>query len=161
MTLLLNLLPSRAGYNEEARAAASLFSVEGGRPRGRLDLDEPASRVSVGWKLRTGRAMQLQAFYRQVTEGPNGPEPFEIDLLLDSPELQRYQAQFVPNTFRLEGISGGTYIFKALLEVEPLEMPDAEYDQILVDLYTEYGFDGEANEILALLAEVANEDLRI
>lgn len=161
MPAFLPLLPIQSGYSEEGRATATMYRVEGGRPRGRLDLDEVSSIVSCTWRLRAGPYGQLMSFYRAATEGPDGPQPFETDLLLDGPGLSRYSAMFLPGSMRLERVEGGTYVVSAKLEVELTEegAADADYDAAVVMLFEEYGSGEAALEILGLLEELVNEEL--
>lgn len=157
----LPILPAQSGYSSGSRAASTMYRVAGGRPRGRLDMDEPAHPVTCTWRLRAGLYGQLMAFYRAQTEGPSGPQPFEADLVLDTAELLRYQAQFVPGSMALGSIDGGTYTVTAELEAEPMpgQLPDAAYDEALVAVVEAFGM-GDAKASLADLTKLVNEDLR-
>lgn len=159
MTAYLPIRPSQSGYAEEPREAAFMYRVEGGRPRGRQDFDEVDSTVVCTWRLRPGPYGQLMAFYRAATEGPLGPQSFEVDLVLDGPTLERYSARFKPGTMKLESFDGSTYTARASLEIERLTPIDANYDVAVVDMFEEYGFGEEALAVLAALAELVNEEL--
>lgn len=154
----LPLIPSQSGYSASERdSVVARAELAGGAGRYRLDMLDASSQVSVSWRLRYGQYLQLQAFYRSAAA--SGAEAFEVDLLLDDGALTRHSAHFVPGTLRLEGIEGGTYVVKADLEVLQADTWSADMDEAVLLLYEEYGIDDGALAVLALLAELVNQEL--
>lgn len=152
----LTIPPDQSGYSVTDGTEVISVKLDGGASRFRRDVLNAASRVTVQWSVTPDNFRYLRAFYRSVTA--QGSTPFLIDLLLDEPELTEHQAYFIPGTMRLQSQRGLQYVVAAELEVAP-DLPDSEYDAILVTLYNEYGGSEQALLMLNQLEQLTNVDL--
>ncbi len=152
----LTIPPDQSGYSVTDGNEVISVKLDGGASRFRRDVLNAASRVTVQWSVTPDNFRYLRAFYRSVTA--QGSTPFLIDLLLDEPELTEHQAYFIPGTMRLQSQRGLQYVVAAELEVAP-DLPDSEYDAILVTLYNEYGGSEQALLMLNQLEQLTNVDL--
>jgi len=128
--------PEQDGYSVAPGKTTLSVQLDGGASRSRLDMLGATFPVSVEWNFSPAEYKYAFAFYNSVTK--SGSLPFLIDLLLDAPEINEYEAKFVPDTFKLSSQRGWNYKVTAQLEVKPLE-PDEEFNLAYVDLINEYG----------------------
>lgn len=153
----LGLRPLQSGYSAQAsrEAAVDLQALPGGRSRVRAGHIGTSSNVSVKWALTRDRYSQLMAFMRTTLVSQSGE--FTIDLVLDSSTPLRYTARLVPGSLRLDGWQGNKAQVSADLEVEQMAFTSDE-DNAIMEIYEEYP-DGSAGDILALLADLVNNQL--
>lgn len=129
---VLQLLPDRANYAATDAGESISKDADGGLNRSRRDLSGSTSLVDVTWTLKSSDYATLAAFYLARTSAIDGT--FQIDLVIDQPELTTHLAKFMPGTFVLNGQAGDTFTAQAQLEVTPLT-PNAEYDASFVAVY--------------------------
>jgi hypothetical protein len=150
----LPITPLQAGYDATPGNEALSVALAGGPSRTRRDFIGAVAIVNAEWVLTPFEQQYMQAFFRTATT--HATEPFLIDLVLDDFPLQEYQVKFVPGTFRITGVTGGSTSCAAQLEVVPLP-DDAAYDNSVMDSYESYGDD--ASSTYDLLAHFVNVDL--
>jgi hypothetical protein len=150
----LQLEPAQDGYSADDGPAVLSAQPSKGPMRLRLDQPNAPPVVNVTFRLNPVQFAYWRAFLR--TTIAKGSLPFTIDLLIDSPIPQEYEARIIPGSVRLAGVDGMRHIVQATLEVR--DVPgDIGYDETLVWLFDAYG-EG-ASDILNLLAKLVNEDM--
>lgn len=120
----LALSPDQANYTSAPNSAnpgVVSTQLDGGASRFRADQLGTSLVYTIQWTCNKKNYNYLMAFWRTAVNF--GADPFTIDLILDSGDLQTYEAHFVPGTFGLTGQSGETYIVAASIEV----LPEASY----------------------------------
>lgn len=112
----LLLKPDQNGY--QIKEAKDVVSTElaGGKARYRRDLLNASVEVEVVFTCDPDEYAYLRAFYNTVNKGADA---FNIDLLLDTPELRTYVAHFKPGTWKLSNVKGHSFQVKVTLEVIP------------------------------------------
>ncbi len=113
----LMLPPDQAQYAAAPAATSVSTKLDGGASRFRADQLGAAFELIVQWTMSAENFDYLIAFYRTAIN--YGADPFLIDLLLDSGDMQEYTAHFMPETFGLTGQMGETFVVGAKLEVVP------------------------------------------
>lgn len=134
----LQVLPSQSGYSAELAENTRRAQLEGGPSRTRLDFVGGVATVSASWNLPMAGFTYLQAFYRTATQ--QASEEFLVDLILDEAPLREYTAKFIPGSWRITNVRGGTTTVAAALEVKPLPVDEAT-DEAVMDAYEVYGED--------------------
>lgn len=133
---LLTLVPSQEGYSFSDRPMVNSVDLQGGLSRVRRDLLQANGDATVQWRCNKARYEALRAFYRATTE--NGSVPFELDLIVDDPDLTRHTVNWMPGTFQLAEMDGATYVVTAELEVKTLT-PDTVADLAIIALFDANG----------------------
>ena len=108
----------------------------------------------------SNKTTQVHGFYREWKW--HCCVVLEIDLVLDSHEVKRYSASFVPKSLKLVEKRGPSFLVSAELEVYALpEFTDADLDywRSVVFLVIIYGGHDQAMKVLNLLDKLVNEDL--
>jgi len=146
----LNLLPEQSSYVYGNDGSIISTTLDGGYSRSRVDQFKSTSIINCTWRLYDYHYQYFRAFWTVITE--KGVYPFLIDLILDQPYLEEYEAKFVPGTLNMSNPEGLTYEISADLEVIPVR--DDEYSQSLIDAYTADGYG-----YLNLLEKLVNVDL--
>lgn len=151
----LYLSVPQEGYSFDDGDAVLRAKVSSGPSRLRLDmLDAPMS-VAVQLVLEPQEFNYWQAFRRTTLK--HGSMPFLIDLVIDSSDVEEYQAQIVPGSIKT-GIQGTAHLVQMELEVLMSETPPtADYDTSIVMLQGLYGV--RVPNVLNLLEKLANYDL--
>jgi hypothetical protein len=122
----------KEGYSVQYGSNVLRTELEGGAGRYRLDKIGATHLVNV--QFRTDRAGYdyFKAFYRTTIN--YGADPFIIDLVIDTDEVDEYTARIVPGSLSLKEQSGLSYVVVAQLEVDAI-VPDAEDDADIVEEY--------------------------
>jgi hypothetical protein len=129
--------PESEGYSVSYGEEVIRTQLEGGQGRYRSDIFNASRIVECSWKLNAEQFDYAGAFYRAVAK--YGSVPFEIDLIVDSPQLLERTVNIVPGSWQLTGQQGLGYFLKATLEVHPTVLPESE-DLDIVEAYNEeYG----------------------
>lgn len=140
-------------------AQVRMDQVEGRASRFRRNLMGANPIASVQWITDRDGYEYLQAFYRVGSTYGSGR--FVIDLIVESGQVEEYDAQFVAGSFQLAAINGDAFSVTAQLEVTSMATTP-EGDAAILMLYGHYGDDSP--NILSHLAELVNvtlpEDLR-
>lgn len=121
MTYKCVLPPDQSSYTVTDGQSVDYTQLEGGKGRYRTAILNPSSNVTVQWTTDGEGYEYLRAFYQTCVSLASSP--FLIDLIMDNKELTEHEAYFIPNTFKLSGVSGLTYIVSTQLEVIP-KTPD-------------------------------------
>lgn len=140
----LILPPEQSGYAVSATKDVITVELGGGFSRSRKDIVNSASIIDCRWTLNLEEYQYFRAFFNIVTK--KGTLPFLIDLLLDQPYLEEYEAKFVPDSVRMSDPFGLSRVCTAQLEVIPLD-PEEMGEGILL-------FFG--NDLLNQLEQFAN-----
>lgn len=136
------LPPDQASYSVVDGTEVIGSKLDGGASRYRRDILNSTSRVTVQWTIGPDEYKYVRAFYKAVTV--SGSLPFEIELILDEPELTTHKAYFVPGSMALRQQQGLTYFVSAELEVYPAEI--SEYAADYVYMYNAFGRDWKRYE---------------
>jgi len=131
--MICAIAPERAAYTAQASAPVLSTQLDGGLPRLRATALGVSSPVSCQWSTDPSGYNYLMAFYRLTMAAP-----FQIQLLLDTADLQLYTVTIEPKTFRLISQAGLTYTVGATLNVAPLPQ-DPTNDAAIVSAYGTYG----------------------
>lgn len=130
------LCPAQASYAVEDNTAQTIRTqLDGGRGRYRRDILNSSALVDVRWVVTASGYDYLCAFKR-VFEGE--VEPFLIDLIIGEARLTECQAMIIPQSFRLEQVSGPAYTVSAQLEVTPPEY-SIDMDKAIIWLVSVFG----------------------
>jgi hypothetical protein len=106
------------GYAVQELPQQIYQELEGGFGAMRLDFIGGAARVvTVSWKTDRAGYAYLRSFYR-TNIAQNCPV-FQIDLVAHTGAVIEYDANFLPETMSLSGISGHTYSVQAQIEAVP------------------------------------------
>jgi hypothetical protein len=130
----LEIPPDQQGYQVTRGNTVVATTLDGGGPRMRKDQLAAAHIVQVQWTVGPNGYRYLNAFYRLATQ--EGSLPFEINLIIDHPELETYKAYFVPNTFSMQELRAMVYVFAAQLICLPITPLDAQ-DELDLGLFEE------------------------
>lgn len=155
----LPFIPLESGYGAQFNDGVSRIPLPGGRGRYRVTEFGNSSSMTLSWSLSNKDYSMFMGFYR---EWSGTAASFEIDLVLDSHEVKRYSASFVPKSLKLVEKRGPSFLVSAELEVYALpEFTDADLDywRRIVFLVIIYGGYAQAMEVLNLLDKLVNEDL--
>ena len=114
--LKLQLTPDQANYQFAASNDVIRTKVAGGAARYRLDQLNSDQGVDIQFTLNPTEYQYLRAFYKYCGLGA---DPFLMDLILETPDLQEYVAHFRPNTWKLTAVKGNSYTVKMTLDVAP------------------------------------------
>lgn len=146
--LKLKLCVLQNGYTVNFGDDVGEIQLDGGLPRTYIKTKRNAHAVNIGWTLNKAQYNTMMAFWRVYQAEPN---PFLIDLIIDSSELEEYEATFVPGSFSLGSKNGPTYSLSAQLRVKQ-GFKHLDVDQIIIIT--------EGNpEIFSLLDELVNKNL--
>lgn len=157
MRPLLPFCPLMAGYSADIGDGTIRTPLDGGPGRYRAGYSDSPHMVSVSWRLRDDEYSIFMAFVRNYQR--SGGKPFEIDLRIDSHEVSRYVANFLPGSMRLAGKDGRFYTVSASLEVQPkFQDPDLDYWATLLGWMAIYGGLPGVRRMLNQLEKLVNED---
>lgn len=159
MVRKLVLLPEKDGYGISFGAGynsatlESSASVFGKRPNGAPLV------VDCTWLCDPVEYAYLRAFYRTSTA--LGSLPFLANLAVGAGPLEELSCIFEPGSFTLRETSGNMHKVSARLIAVRRSTTDGDsYDEALAMLLSEYGSTAVTIDILQLIEELANEDLR-
>lgn len=88
--------PLDAGYSSSVNDGVRRIALDGGGGRYRVDILGGADIVNATWRLYGDEYSMFMAFVRRWIR--SGGQRFEIDLVLDSHEIETYQASFIPES---------------------------------------------------------------
>ena len=142
--------PEQASYVYNPANDVVSITVEGGPSRSRRRVKGSPAIINVTWRLNRAEYQYLRAFYHSA--GKEGASTFLIDLLLDQPYLEEFEAKFVPDTFEMSEPVGLSFLQSAQLEVKPKD--DQDYYDLILLLH-------EDGLLLPELEQLANYDLPI
>lgn len=145
--------PDSTGYTFDDAEETVAVTLKGGAPRVRRDIIGGAITLSATWILGYDQYDYFRAFYKLAMEKDAGW--FKCDLILDDPDPIEVSCVFMPGTMKLAEHRGHMYKVTATLSCVPPIM-DFEYEETIMDLVEAYGSEQAAEEILNLLAELAN-----
>jgi len=119
-----NTLPiCRDGYSFRYSPEVVLTELEGGLPRAYRDQLGTSIIVNVEWRTSPSGFLYLRDHYRKWKVRPQ--EAFPIDLLLELPTVQEYNARYLPGTMKVGNVQGHSIVVTAQLEVMPaIEAPE-------------------------------------
>lgn len=158
--MLLPYCPLQASYTATPTDGMIATELDGGAARTRLDILGGPSNVQATWVLRSFDFSIFMGFWRNWRN--SGGVYFEIDLPLDSAEVDRYEASFVPGNTLTWAKSGDVYTITAPLWVLPLDKyldGEDDYFGTLAMLVGAYGSIAAALAILNALDKLVNVDL--
>ena len=132
----LELTPEQSTYAVGNDNSVISTSLTGGYSRSRVDVANSSAIVQCTWRLKDYEYQYFRAFFQSITY--KGTAVFLIDLLLEQPYLEEYQAKFVPDSVEMANPEGLTYEVQAELEVIPIV--DEEFNLALIGVYDVNGF---------------------
>jgi len=150
----LLLSPLVQGYGYQPQNEVISISLDGGSPRKRREKIGAYGSVSCTFVLSSVQYRYLMSFYRTKTK--NGSLPFLMDIKTDDAELQEHECYFKEDTLKLTSTRADLFFVSVQLEAKPLIRDETE-DNLMVDLYTEYG--DNLDDFLNLLGELVNVTL--
>ncbi|WP_447988338.1 hypothetical protein [Achromobacter spanius] len=157
MRPLLPFCPLKAGYSADIGDGTMRTPLDGGPGRYRATYSDSPHMVSATWRLRDDSYSIFMAFFRNYRR--SGGKSFEIDLRLDSHEVERYVANVIPASMRLVSKEGRFYTVSASLEVQPkFQDADLDYWATLLGWMSIYGGLPGVRRMLNLLEKLVNED---
>lgn len=158
--MLFPFCPLQASYAPSMTDGVIATELDGGAPRTRLDILGGPHNVQATWVLRRDKFNIWLAYWRQWER--SGGVYYEMDLLIDSGDLERYQATFVPGSTSWTE-NGDVFTISAGLWVLPLaKYLDQDTDPYLPYLELIELYNGDVDEMLRvfnLLAKLVNVDL--
>lgn len=127
----LRLRPEQSTYVYTNGDEIISTQLEGGASRFRRDVVGAAATVRCTWTLDLNGYQYLRAFYNLATD--KGALPFLIDLLIDQPTLEEYEARILPGTVEMSRPLGYSRQQSMTLEVIPVHNP--EVDRLIIDAF--------------------------
>ena len=109
----LQIAPNEAGYSVSSEQETVVSNLDGGHSRYRRDIIKTSRLVNVTWTVSECDYQYLRSFYKSFAG--SGGNKFTIDLIIDTPFLTEYTANFMPSTFRLTSIVAKVYTVSAQL----------------------------------------------
>lgn len=157
--MLLPYCPLQASYSVSPIDGMLSTDLDGGAPRTRLDILGGPSTVQCTWVLRAFDFSIFMGFWRNWRA--SGGVYFDVDLLIDSADVERYQASFIPGNTLNWSKNGDVYTVVAPLWVLPLDkfLDDDDYYGTLAMLIGAYGSVAAALAVLNALDKLVNVDL--
>jgi hypothetical protein len=159
--MLFPFCPLQASYAVTMTDGVIATELDGGDPRTRLDILGGPRVVNATWVLRKDRFDIWQAYWRQWER--SGGMYYEMDLLIDSGDLERYEATFIPGSTNWGSKNGEVFTVTASLWVRQLaKYLDADTDPYLPYLDIIELYNGDIDEmfrVFNLLAKLVNVDL--
>lgn len=147
----LNLTPDVQGYQITEPGGHVYNKLSGGASRIRRDFDNAPVEIDVQWTCDEQEYNYITTFHRVTSN-----DPFNMLLLVHSPEFTDHEVRFVPKSFKTTGVQGQRYIVRAKLEVVPLT-PDLAFDEGLVTSFEAFG--QESSAAYSLLSKLVNVDM--
>ena len=120
----LPLPPERTSYTYSKEGGVVSTTLDGGKSRSRVDIIGFTSRVTCQWILTRLEFDFFMSFYVAVAK--KGAATFQMDLILDRPDLLEHDCIFVPDTLNVSEPTSQTFFVTAELEVSPLAEPTTE-----------------------------------
>lgn len=158
--MLIPYCPLQSAYSATFSDGIIATQLEGGAPYTRRDVYGAPHLVQATWVLHENDYSILMGFYRDWIR--SGGAFFEVDLILESQNVDRYQASFVPGTMALAGKNGTVITSTAQLWVLPLDKyidEETDYFGSLAGLVGVYGDIATVIRILNALEKLVNVDL--
>lgn len=151
--------PIQDGYGVAFSDGILTTDLAGGPAFRRLDVVGGPSRVQVSFVLKSPDAYSLfQGHIRNWIR--SGGDFFEIDIIVDSGEMERYEASFVPGSIQLVSKQGPVFTVSATLEVLPrYETLDEATDEAGAAAMVHAFYGPDTSGFLNLLDQLVNEDL--
>lgn len=112
----LALIPAKSGYNITPKPEFWRTQLEGGAGRYGRGPRNAAWNGSFQFITDAEGFRYLRAFYRTTTL--NGALPLLMQIVYPLSTLTTHKARFVPNSVKLTGINGETYVIAAAFEIE-------------------------------------------
>ena len=154
---VLNLIPDQASYAVTDGEEVISVSLDGGSSRFRRDILRSPFLVNVKWTLSQDEYNYIRAFYKTGVE--SGSSPFLIQLLIDSGELEEYEAHFVPNSFKLSSVKATSYTVTSQLEVIQKNRNEQDDWAKIMEYEFNYHYGEDSEVFLVLLDELVNVHL--
>ena len=148
----MTVLPDEASYSYGSDNSVISNALSGGMSRSRIDQINSAAIISCSWTVNPSEYQYIRAFFNFYTS--RGVKPFLIELILDQPYLEVYEAKFVANSMVTEDNEGLSYTIEAELEVVPKY--DPIHDELILIIYEQGGMD-----YINLFERFVNYDLEI
>ena len=146
----LTLPPDQFSYVYNPAKDVVSIELDGGLSKSRRDIQGSAAIIDCNWFLNLADYQYFRAFFNFNTK--KGAQSFLIDLLVDQPYLEEYEAKFVPDSVTMDNPIGLSRKITARLEIVPIE--DSDFDEMILLLH-------DGTEILNLLEKLTNVDLEI
>ncbi|GEA08488.1 hypothetical protein KUL42_32490 [Alteromonas sp. KUL42] len=150
----LVLSPLQSAYSIEDGNETHRIELDGGLGRYRKDIIGASNKVTASWLLDANEYAYLRAFYRTTTK--SGSVSFLVDLIINYADVSEYEAFFMPESLRLDGIEGGMFKCSATLEVKQ-KKPEEDIDEALVMIFNAFGSD--TSSTISIIEHFANNTL--
>lgn len=131
MTTRFALRTQGQSYQVALGDAVVETQLDGGLPKKRRDILNPANRVTCAWVLNATDFDYFMAFYFTTTK--NGSLPFTVNAVIDSHAEAIYTATFVKGSVKYSA-AGGVFSVSADFDVEAIAR-NATTDAALVSAY--------------------------
>lgn len=158
--MLFPYCPLQSSFSATMSDGIIATELEGGAPYTRRDVYGAPHVVQATWVLHENDYSIFMAYWRQWIR--SGGAFFEIDMILESQNVDRYQASFIPGTMAPAGKNGSVFTINAPLWVLPLDLYiDEDTDPFLAffPLIELYGDITTVLRMLNLLEKLVNVDL--
>lgn len=159
--MLFPFCPLQATYSVALNDGVIATELDGGAPRTRLDIMGRPRVVQATWVLRKEDFDLWLAYWRQWER--SGGMYYEMDMIIDSGDPERYQATFVPGSTSWGSKNGSVFTITASLWVLPLpKYLDEETDPYFPYLELIDAYNGDVQQLLYalnLLAQLVNVNL--
>lgn len=148
----LKQCPNQQGYSVQIGNGVIGQQLDGGLPRFRTDIKNPAHTVAVNWVVDAADYQYLLAFYYVWARNPS--QPFKADLIIDNAPLEEYQC-FFASPIQLDSKNGNAFMVSAQFVVKAKPRNTVMDDSIVG--VRDGG--GDLTELVTPLEKLANEDL--
>lgn len=158
--MLFPYCPLQSSFSATLTDGIIATELEGGAPYTRRDVYGAPHVVQATWVLHENDYSIFMGLYRNWIR--SGGAFFEIDMILESQDVDRYQASFIPGTMAPAGKNGSVFTINAPLWVLPLDKyidEETDYFGSLAGLVMAYGDIATVIRILNALEKLVNVDL--
>lgn len=156
--LHLRFCPVQAGYGAQFGTGIISTGLTGGPDFMRLDTSGNVHTVSVSWVVGSDDYCELMGFVRDWER--SGGDPFTIDLRLETPDPQEYEATFEPGSVRLQSVNGNAFTVAATLHVMPLFV-EACNDECASRAVLGAVFGDDLCDVVSLLDQIVSDEMHV
>lgn len=148
--------PAQAGFGAQFGTGVISTDLPGGLPWSRLDTTGNVHRVPATWVLGADDYCEFMGFVRNWEN--SGGDPFTVDLRLETPDTQTYEATFEVGTIALQSINGNAFTVAGTLLVMPLFL-DPCTDECAARATVGAIFGDDICEMIDLLDHIVSDEM--
>lgn len=142
--------PDSRDYTVSRGSEVVEVAVEGGKARRRSDYSNKPAKIDVKWIFNREEYQYFMAFYNTIIK--KGSLPFLIDLIVNNPYVEEYEASVVSESLKINDPLGLSIVVQMQLEI--VVSVDSNFDELIIFLY-------DQDDYLNILEQLANYGLLV